>query len=180
MEHANRKLIGLKEKELATLDQRTSERRSTLERELATLDEQARKEREKLERDIHVLHQAAQIEEETLSAAKAPVKVYTKQEREELFTIRSQVMRRLLDHAHGGEVHTRDLADALHRPESTVKDYYNEQLELRPSDCFWESGVDKAHFRWRDDHYRQNAHPARVVPQAGQQAAHDRSHATLT
>src|SRR5262249_15283753 len=39
VEQVNRKLIRLKETELATLAQRTSDRRSTLERELATLDE---------------------------------------------------------------------------------------------------------------------------------------------
>src|SRR4029077_988292 len=62
MEHFNRKLLQRKEKELATLDKRTSDRRSTLERELATLegklatverglatlDEEARLERKKL------------------------------------------------------------------------------------------------------------------------------------
>lgn len=85
MDHFNRKLIRIKEKDLATLDKRTSDRRSTLDRELATLDEQAQRERRKLEQDIRVLHQAAQIEEETLSNANAPVNVYTKQEREALF-----------------------------------------------------------------------------------------------
>lgn len=149
MEHVNRKIIRIIEKELATLDKRTSERRSTLERELATLDERAQRERRKLEENIRILHQAAQIEEETLVDTKAPVKVYTKQEREELFEIRKQVMGRLLEEAHGREVHSRELAIALDRPESTVKDYYGEQLEIRPQDCFWEYGVDKAHFRWK-------------------------------
>jgi hypothetical protein len=169
MEYLNRKLIALKEKELATLDQRASARRSTLERELATLDEQTQREREKLERQIGLLQEAAQIEEETLRSSKAPVKVYTKQEREELFTIRSNVMRRLLDDAHGREIHSKQLADVLNRPESTIKDYYNEQLELRPSDCFWQTGVDKAHFRWKDGFAPQNEPPS-YAPHVAQQS----------
>lgn len=175
MEHVNRKLIRLKENELATLAQRTSERRSTLERELATLDEHARQERTKLEQEISVLHQAAQIEEETLSASKAPVKVYTRQEREELFAIRSQVMRRLLESAHGREVHAKDLAEALHRPESTIKDYFNEQLEMRPMQCFWQNGIDKAHFRWKDGYSSSSGQPSRVshtVQSASEQPWH--------
>jgi hypothetical protein len=165
MEHLIRNLIRIKEKDLATLDKRTSERRSTLEHELATLDERAKQERRRLEQDIRVLHQAAQIEEQTLTDTKAPVKVYTKQEREELFDIRSEVMKRLLTQAHGNEIRSRELAIALDRPESTVKDYYSEQLELRPQDCFWEHGIDKAHFRWKRGAPPSKV-PASVVPGA--------------
>lgn len=187
MEHFNRKLLQLKEKELATLDKRTSDRRSTLERELATverqlgsIDEQAERERVKLERDIRVLQQAAHIEEETLNTSKPPPKGYSKQEREELFEIRSQVMRRLLTEAKGGEVPTKALALALNRPESTIRDYYNEQLEVRPADCFWQTGIDKAHFRWRDGDHPSNTHSSRA-PQAVRPAAPpERWQATLS
>jgi hypothetical protein len=167
MEQVNRKLIALKEKELATLEQRTSARRSTLEHELATLDEQAQREREKLERQVRLLQEAAQIEEETLHTSPAPAKGYTRQEREELFAIRSQVMRRLLEEARDGQVHAKALAEVLQRPESTVKDYYIEQLDLRPADCFWQTGVDKAHFRWRD-----NSAPRGEQPTPAAQALH--------
>lgn len=162
MEHAIPKLIRIIEKELATLDKRTSDRRSTLERELATLDEQAQRERRKLEQNLRLLHQTSQIEEDILSNSHVPMRGgYTKLQREEVFTARCQVMRRLLDSAHGKEVHARDLALALNRPESTVKDYYGEQLELRPSDCFWEFGIDKAHFRWKQDDH---AHAGVLAP----------------
>ena len=55
MENITRTVIRIKEKELATLDQRTRDRRSTLERQLATLDEQAKHEREKLEEELSFL-----------------------------------------------------------------------------------------------------------------------------
>lgn len=149
MQYVNRKLIRIKERELATLDERTCNWRSMLEREPPSLDEQSQQEREQLEQDIRALQRAAEIEERTLTTLKAHPKGHTKREREDLFEIRKQVMRRLLDEAHRGEVHVRDLAEALNRAVSTVKDYYSEQLEIRPSDCFWEHGVDKAHFRWK-------------------------------
>lgn len=74
IEHGIRKCIRLKEQELATLDERTSERRETIEcevakvkRELATLDEQAQRERERLEEQIRILRQAAEIEADSCS-----------------------------------------------------------------------------------------------------------------
>ena len=157
MDHVNRKLIRLKEKELATLD------------------EHAQQEREKLTREIGILRQAVHIEEETLITSKALPKGYSKQEREDLFDIRCRVMKRLLTDAQGREVHAKNLAEALNRPKSTIKDYYNEQLELRPADCFWQAGVDKAHFRWKDGYHASKYHASRV-PQPAELSSPERWH----
>lgn len=159
-------LLRSKEDALATLDKRTSERRSTLERELATLDEWAEQERERLREDLQSLQRAAQIEEETFLSSRAPTKGYTKKEREELFAVRTNVLRQMLEISPNAEVDSKHLAEALGRPVTTVKDYFNEQLELRPGQCFWQNGTDKAHFRWKDG-YRPQHGPASPPPDAG-------------
>lgn len=143
--------LKIKQKELATLDERVKSERSRLERELATIDERASKQRAALEKQIALLSEAASITPTTTGESRTQRRlVNSKHEREELFQHRAAVMRRFLQEANGREVHIRELARELDRPISTLKDYYNEQPNVRPTECFWTNGIDGSHFRWKD------------------------------
>ena len=151
MEDRIRRTLQIKENELASLTERTQRKRSTLERELAMLDQQAEVERVELEREIAGLKFTANVVEKTLGMTQKR-RVNRSDERKALFQQRSQVMRKLLEEANGKEIHAKQLSQALGRPISTVKDYYNEQPNLRPEACFWENGIDQSHYKWAEKH----------------------------
>ena len=143
--------LKIKQKELANLDERVNGERSRLEHELATLDERAKQQRATLEEEVAILSKAANITAAIVNTSQSHTRrANRKHEREELFAHRSELMRRFLQRANGKEVHVRELARELKRPISTVKDYFNDQPNVRPTECFWTNGIDNSHFRWKD------------------------------